>query len=232
MRNYYRSVKQVLVVAVLTTIGIVGCGDSGNSSNGDTNTTVPGTTAQSQPESANGSTPDSANGSTPDSASTTESESALVSAPGTPLTDAAVAGNIEAVRQHIATGTDLNERNPEGGSTALIAAATFGQNETACLLIEADADLEVRNNDGSTALHTAAFLCREKIVKALLAKGADRNARNNAGSTALDSVAGPFDDVKPIYDLILVVLGPYGLELDYEFIKETRPKVAEMLLGE
>ncbi|MCP4170792.1 MAG: ankyrin repeat domain-containing protein [Fuerstiella sp.] len=224
MRNYYRSVKQVLVVAVLTTIGIVGCGDSGNSSNGDTNTTVPGTTAQSQPESANGSTPDSA--------STTESESALVSAPGTPLTDAAVAGNIEAVRQHIATGTDLNERNPEGGSTALIAAATFGQNETACLLIEADADLEVRNNDGSTALHTAAFLCREKIVKALLAKGADRNARNNAGSTALDSVAGPFDDVKPIYDLILVVLGPYGLELDYEFIKETRPKVAEMLLGE
>ena len=90
----------------------------------------------------------------------------------------------------------------------------------------------MKNNEGSTALHAAAFLCREEIVKALLAKGADRNARNNAGSTALDSVAGPFDDVKPIYDLILGVLGPYGLELDYEFTKEARPKIAEILRAE
>ena len=206
---------------MLTTIGIVGCGDS---SNGDTNTAAPDTTAQSQPESADGSTPDSA--------PTTVSEPAPVSAPDTSLTDAAVAGNVEAVRQHIAAGTELNERNPEGGSTALIAAAAFGKNETASLLIEAGADLEVKNNEGSTALHTAAFLCREKIVKALLAKGPDRNARNNAGSTALDSVAGPFDDVKPIYDLIQGVLGPYGLELDYEFIKETRLKIAEILRAE
>ena len=224
MKKNYQPAKQLLVVAVLTTIGIVGCGDSGDSLNSDTNTAALDTTAQSQPESADDSTPNSA--------PTTASESAPVSAPDTSLTDAAVAGNVEAVRQHIAAGTDLNERNPEGGSTALIAAASFGQNETASLLIEAGADLEVKNNEGSTALHAAAFLCREKIVKALLAKGADRNARNNAGSTALDSVAGPFDDVKPIYDLILAVLGPYGLELDYEFIEETRPRIAEILLAE
>jgi hypothetical protein len=224
MKKNYQPAKQLLIVAVLTTIGIVGCGDSGDSSNSDTNTAAPDTTAQSQP--------DSADDSTPNSAPTTASESAPVSAPDTSLTDAAVAGNVEAVRQHIAAGTDLNERNPEGGSTALIAAAAFGQNETASLLIEGGADLEVKNNEGSTALHTAAFMCREKIVKALLAKGVDRNARNNAGSTALDSVAGPFDDVKPIYDLIQTVLGPYGLELDYEFIKETRPQIAELLRAE
>ena len=61
---------------------------------------------------------------------------------------------------------------------------------------------------------------------------ADRDTRNNVGSTALESVAGPFGDVKPIYDLIQAVLGPYGLKLDYEFIKETRPKIAEILRTE
>lgn len=145
---------------------------------------------------------------------------------------AAVEGNAEVVRQHIAAGTDLDERNPESGSTALIAAASLGQNETAILLIEGGADLEVKNNEGSTALHTAAFLCREEIVTALLAKGADRNAPNNANSTALDSVAGPFDDVKPIYDLLQAALGPLGLRLDYERIRTTRPKIAEMLRAE
>jgi hypothetical protein len=192
MKQNSQPTKHLLVVAMLTSIAIVGCGDSGDSSNGDSDTV----------------------------------------APDTSLTDAAVSGNVEAVRQHIEAGTDLNERNPGSGATALIAAASFGQNETATLLIEAGADLEVKNNEGSTALHTAAFLCREKIVKALLARGADRNARNNAGSTALDSVGGPFDDVKPIYDFIQGVLGPHGLKLDYEFIKETRPKIAEILRAE
>jgi ankyrin repeat protein len=192
MQQNHQSAKHLLIVAVLTMIGILGCNDSGDSPNGD-------------------SSP---------------------AAPDMSLADAAVSGNVEAVRQHIAAGTDLNLRNPDGGATALIAAASFGQSETASLLIEAGADLEVKNNEGSTALHTAAFLCREKIVKALLAKGADQKARNNAGSTALDSVDGPFDDVKPIYDFILGVLGPYGLKLDYEFIKETRPKIAKILRAE
>ena len=60
----------------------------------------------------------------------------------------------------------------------------------------------------------------------------DRSTRNNAGSTTLDTVAGPFDDVKPLFDLIQGVFGTYGLELDYEFIKETRPKIAENLRAE
>ncbi len=164
----------------------------------------------------------------PGSSSNTVSPSEPVSAPDTSLMDAAVKGNAGVVRQHIAAGTDLNQRNSEG-ATALIAAASLGQNETAILLIEGGADLEVRNNEGSTALHTAAFLCRMEIVKALLAKGADKDARNNAGSTAFDSVAGPFDDVKPVYDFLQAALGPLGQELNYERIKATRPKMAEIL---
>ena len=111
----------------------------------------------------------------------------------------------------------------------MIAAALFGQKEAVSLLIDAGADLELKNNEGSTALITAAFVCREEIVKSLLKSGADLSARNKAGLTALDSVQGSFADAKPIYDLIQSVFGPYGLELDYEALKQTRPKIAEIL---
>lgn len=54
--------------------------------------------------------------------------------------------------------------------------------------------------------------------------------RNNGGSTALDSVAGPFEDVKGIYDsLKLAIFEPLGFQLDYERIQRTRPRIAEML---
>lgn len=155
-----------------------------------------------------------------------------VKAPDIGLEEAAMKGDSEAVRQHIAAGTDMNTKNPMSGGTPLIAAATFGQNETALLLIEGGADLEVKNNEGATALHVAAFFCREEIVKALLAKGADRSARNNMGATALDSVLVPFDQMKPIYEMLQTILGPYGLELDYEYIKETRPRIADILRAE
>ena len=42
-------------------------------------------------------------------------------------------------------------------------------------------------------------------------------------------VEGPFEQMKPIYDLLGVGLGPLGLKLDYERIKETRPRIAELL---
>ena len=115
------------------------------------------------------------------------------------------------------------------GSTALITAAVFGKTEVAKALIEAGADVNSRNNDGSTSLYCAAFFCRTEIVEALLDKGADKSIRNNFGSTALESVAGPFSDVKGIYDLFSKDLGPLGLKLDYEQIEETRPVIAEML---
>jgi CubicO group peptidase (beta-lactamase class C family) len=141
---------------------------------------------------------------------------------------AALAGNIEAVRQHIAAGSDLNEKDA-WGSTPLIIASAFGKTEVARALIEAGADLNITNSDGATALHTAAFLCRTEIVEALLDKGANRYLRDNFGSTALESVADPFDDVKDFYDTIRQGLGPLGLRLDYERIRATRPRIAEML---
>jgi CubicO group peptidase (beta-lactamase class C family) len=141
---------------------------------------------------------------------------------------AALQGNIEAIRQHIEAGSDLNEKDPFG-STPLIIAATFGKTQVAGALIEAGADLNITSNDGATALHAAAFLCRMEIVEALVDKGANKYLRNNFGSTALESVAAPFDDVKDVYDSFAQALGPLGLELDYEHIRRTRPQIAEML---
>ncbi len=155
--------------------------------------------------------------------------SSTAAAPGVGIHEAVIAGDLEAVRQHIASGSDLNEREPMGGSSPLMSAATFGQTEAAVALIDAGADLDQQNNDGSTALLTAAFFCRAEIVEALLEAGADRSIPNNAGSTALDVVTVPFEALQPTYDFLGTVLAPYGLRLDYDRIRQTRPEIAEML---
>lgn len=144
------------------------------------------------------------------------------------LHEAAFAGNLAVVQRQIAAGADLNARDPAGASP-LIIAATFGQTAVAQTLIEAGVDLDLRNSEGATALLTAAFFCRTEIVEALLAAGADKSIRNNAGSTALDVVTVPFEAVEGIYDYLGAVLAPYGLVLDYERIKSTRPTIAELL---
>ena len=138
-------------------------------------------------------------------------------------------GDMAAIREHIAAGSDLNMKEPSMGSTPLISAAVFGKTEVALALIEAGADVNLQNNEGSTALTSAAFLCRTEIVKALLENGADKSIRTNAGSTALESVAGPFEDVRYIYDIFSRDLGPLGLKLDYKQLEDTRPLIAEML---
>lgn len=142
---------------------------------------------------------------------------------------AAVSGNLEAIKQHVLAGTDLNLKDPFGGSSPLISAALFGKKEIVEILLEAGADINFTNNDGSNALHTAAFFCRPEIVQILLDNGVDKTARNNMGSTAYESVAGAFKDIKPFYDMIGQSLAPYGLVLDDDHLQKTRPIIAEML---
>ena len=148
--------------------------------------------------------------------------------PNIDIYTAALFGDLKAIQQHIKAGTDLDAKD-DYGSTPLIIAATFGKTEVARALIEAGADLNITNSDGATALHSAAFLCRTEIVKALLDNGADKNIKNNYGSTALESISGPFENVKGIYDQFSKDLGPLGLKLDYKQLEKTRPIIAEML---
>ena len=141
---------------------------------------------------------------------------------------AVLQGNLDAVKQHIKAGTDLNEKD-QFGSTPLIIAVTFGKNEIAKELIEAGADLHISNNEKSTPLHIAAFFARPEIVKLLLDNGADKYLRNIAGSTAYDIVAAPFEIDRKLYDQLSVALSPLGFKIDYEEIKKLRPQIAKML---
>ena len=156
-------------------------------------------------------------------------ETAPRSTTGAPLVDiwtATAEGNLEAIEQHVAAGTDLNAKEPEG-STLLILAAFLGQTEAAGLLVKNGAELEARNNDGSTALLTAAFFCHSETVELLLESGADVNAKNNAGQTPLDTVSAEWGpEVEGIYTYFAET---FQLQLDLEKIESTRPVVADIL---
>jgi uncharacterized protein len=160
--------------------------------------------------------------------STTVSQT-RVKPPQMDIHTAVMTDNMEVFKQHIAAGSNLNEKDPLGGSSPLISASLFGKTAMAKMLIEAGADLNFRNNDGSTALHIASFFCRPEIVRMLLDKGADKTIKNKYGSTAYESVAGPFAAVKKSYEALGKMLGPMGLKLDYTYIEKTRPEIAAML---
>jgi hypothetical protein len=158
----------------------------------------------------------------------TEAKS-VVTAPEIDIQAAILSDNIEAVKQHIEAGTDLNKKDPMTGATPLITAASFGKNKIAQVLIDAGVDLTAKNNDGATALHTAAFFCRVQVVQSLIDAKADKTAKNNFGMTARESVMGPFAEIKPIYEMLAQQLGPIGLQIDLMEIEKTRPVIAMML---
>ena len=72
-----------------------------------------------------------------------------------PILAAAYNGNIEAVKQHLAAGTDVNAAD-ENGWTALHQAAFKGRKEIAELLIAKGADVNAKDStDGGTPLDMA-----------------------------------------------------------------------------
>ena len=156
-------------------------------------------------------------------------KSSTAKAPQVDIHTAVITENVEALKQHIAAGSNLNEKDPFGGSSPLISATVFGKTQMAKLLIDAGADINAVNNDGSTALHCAAFFCRPEIVKLLLDKKADKSIKNKFGATAYESILGSFTEAKPVYDMMGQALGPMGLKLDYPYIEKTRPVIASML---
>ena len=154
---------------------------------------------------------------------------AIAETPKMDLQTAIVSGNLEVVKQHIEAGTDINMKDQMSGSTPLITAATFGKTAIAKALIDANADLDIKNNEGSTALHAAAFFCRIEIVQMLIDAGADKTIKNNHAATARQSVTVPFTEMKPIYETIQKQLEPIGLKLDLKEVEMTRPVIAMML---
>ncbi|PCH53932.1 MAG: hypothetical protein COC21_05560 [Verrucomicrobiales bacterium] len=105
-------------------------------------------------------------------------------------------GNIEAVKQHLADGADVNATHGYWTTTPLHCAAYGGYNEVVELLIENGADVNAKivnakienANDvnGMTPLHEATFGGYKEIAELLIAKGADVNAKSRFDGTPLD----------------------------------------------
>ena len=121
-------------------------------------------------------------------ATTQQPEPPTAKAPGISIHDAIEKGNIEAVKQHLAAGTDVEVEDGEGW-TPLIWAAGEPQKEIAELLIAKGADVNAKTADGLTALFAAILGPNKEIVELLIAKGADVNARGFLGMTPLNMAA-------------------------------------------
>ena len=106
--------------------------------------------------------------------------------PRVSIHDASKYGNIEAVKQHLAYGTDVNARDVVG--TPLHYATFGGRKEVVELLIDSGADVSAKDVGGWTPLHLAAGGDHKEIAELLIAEGADVNAKNVDGETPLDLV--------------------------------------------
>jgi ankyrin repeat protein len=95
---------------------------------------------------------------------------------------AAYEGNIEAVKQHAAAGTDVNA-DDGGGGTPLHLAAMEGHKEIVELLISNGANVNAKDVSGLTPLHWASG---KEIAELLIAAGADVNAKVEGGGSPLD----------------------------------------------
>ena len=95
-------------------------------------------------------------------------------------------GNIEAVKQHLAAGSDVNAKNSDDW-TPLHLAADKGHKEIAELLIDKGADVNAKDEDSWTPLHSAVqSLGHREVTELLIAAGADVNAKSENGGAPLD----------------------------------------------
>ena len=110
--------------------------------------------------------------------------------PDSPMADAAMGGNLDVVRELVASGTDVNA--PQGdGMTALHWAAERGDTEMVDLLVVAGARLDaVTRNGRYTPLHLAGSEGYALVIRLLLEAGADPNARSSTDATPLHFAAG------------------------------------------
>ena len=108
-----------------------------------------------------------------------------VQAPDISIHDAAKIGNIEAIKQHLVAGADVDFRNQQG-FTPLHVAAQKGHNKVAELLIAKGANINTSGRlIGTTPLDSAALLGHKEMVELLIDSGADINPQIITGETPL-----------------------------------------------
>jgi len=133
-------------------------------------------------------------------AEASQAEPPTAKAPDILIHDAVLRGNIEAVKQHLTAGMDVDARSKQD-KTPLHLAAMVGHKEIAELLIAKGADVNAKGDlVGHTPLQVVAtplFIAliqrHKEVVELLIAKGADVNAKNRMGWTPLHFAASGRD---------------------------------------
>jgi hypothetical protein len=98
---------------------------------------------------------------------------------------AAIDGDVEQIKLHIAKGADFNKAD-QYGYTPLKRAIEGHHPEAAIAIIESGkADLNAKDREGRTPLIVAASMGEPAIAEALIAKGADVKAKDSYDRTAL-----------------------------------------------
>ncbi|MDB4342092.1 ankyrin repeat domain-containing protein [bacterium] len=101
--------------------------------------------------------------------------------PDISIHDASFEGNIEAVKQHIAAGTDVNATS-YAKQAPLHNAATKGHKEVVELLIAAGADVNAKTDMGGTPLDGAIGNKHSEIVDLLRKHGSKRGFLKATGN--------------------------------------------------
>lgn len=116
--------------------------------------------------------------------SSTGGSVAIVS-PSSPLVNAAYENNLDGVKELLFKGADVNEVDKDVDATALDEAVANGNLEMVLMLIDARAEVNLRNKQGRTALMFLAEESTPEVVRALIEAGAKVNLKDDDGETAL-----------------------------------------------
>lgn len=109
---------------------------------------------------------------------TVEQKSSSETHPQIPIHEAALSGNLKAVKAHIENGADIDTTDRQG-HTPLMLASFNGHTAVVKILIENCADINITDNKGLTPLHFAASGNFPETVELLLENGAEINATDN-----------------------------------------------------
>lgn len=118
-------------------------------------------------------------------------DAARITDGATPLFEAALFGHSNIVKKLIDNGASVDvARSSDGATPLIVAPVTLGFDSELMVkdLLEAGAELELRNLDGWTALYSSAYWGNLETLKIFLLKGADPRAPDNNGNTPHDII--------------------------------------------
>ena len=149
----------------------------------------------------------------------------VVQRPDISIHKAAGEGNIEAVKQHLAAGTDVNAKG-DYKNTPLHEVAGRGHNkDIAELLIAKGADVNAKDDNGWTPLHHAVPDGHKEIAELLITKGGNVNAKGIYG-TPLDHAEaeweGDVDEVNAARNEVAELLRKHGGKTGEELKAEVK----------